>query len=577
MAARTRLNSLSISTRLGWGFGCILLLVLAIALVGQWSLATVQGQMQYIASTSAGKTRLVNSLLDSVSAVGLHSRSAAMLTEIDPRQSADQVARAGQVLERYARDAASLQQLLVDGAASPAEQQLAADIQAQARKVRPEIESSLKAINDGDTVSASLGLMTRVAPLEAAWRAQLGKMLELQEQLNADVVATAEATQQRARALSALLVVLAIAAGVLIAWRATRSITQPLGRAVVVAERIARGDLTSQVEVRMHDETGRLLEAIAAMQERLRTLVGEISTAADSILVASAEVASGNLDLSQRTEHTSRNLQEAASALGDITHTVTQSADASRQAHGLTSSASDVATRSGEVVSQVVNTMDTISASSHKIGDIISVIDGIAFQTNILALNAAVEAARAGEQGRGFAVVASEVRALAGRSADAAREIKALIQASGAHVSQGSTLVGQAGSTIRELVESVRRVSDIMGEITASAQSQSERIGQVSQSVGELDAMTQQNAALVEESSAAADSLREQAARLTHVVGQFRLSREPGDGAGSDGRDWQPAALAAASPLPAPHAAVAAPRRPALRTAASPAPRALTR
>ncbi|KQR63042.1 methyl-accepting chemotaxis protein [Acidovorax sp. Leaf160] len=580
MAARTRLNSLSISTRLGWGFGCILLLVLAIALVGQWSLATVQGQLQYIASTSASKTRLVNSLLDSVSAVGLHSRSAAMLTEIDPRQSTEQVGRAGQVLERYARDEASLQQLLGGAGsapATPAEQQLAADIQAQARKARPEIESALKAITDGDTVSASLGLMTRVAPLEAAWRAQLGKMLELQEQLNTEVVATAEATQQRARYLSILLVVLAIAAGLLIAWRATRSITQPLGRAVVVAERIARGDLTSQVEVRQHDETGRLLEAIAAMQERLRTLVGEISTAADSILVASAEVASGNLDLSQRTEHTSRNLQEAASALGDITHTVTQSADASRQAHGLTSSASDVATRSGDVVSQVVNTMDTISASSHKIGDIISVIDGIAFQTNILALNAAVEAARAGEQGRGFAVVASEVRALAGRSADAAREIKALIQASGTHVSQGSTLVGQAGSTIRELVESVRRVSDIMGEITASAQSQSERIGQVSQSVGELDSMTQQNAALVEESSAAADSLREQAARLTHVVGQFRLSRQPGDGAGSDGRDWQPAALGAASPVPAPQAAVAAPRRPALRAAAAPAPRALTR
>ncbi|RYF52736.1 MAG: HAMP domain-containing protein, partial [Comamonadaceae bacterium] len=334
----------------------------------------------------------------------------------------------------------------------------------------------------GDTVGASLGLMTRVAPLEAAWRTQLGKMVDLQEQLNTAVVDTAEATQSRARTTSALLVVLAMALGGVIAWRSTRSITQPLGRAVVVAERIARGDLTSQVEVRIHDETGRLLEAIAAMQERLRTLVGDISTTADSILVASAEVASGNLDLSQRTEHTSRNLQEAASALGDVTQTVTQSADASRQAHRMTASASDVATRSGEVVSKVVGTMNTISASSRKIGDIISVIDGIAFQTNILALNAAVEAARAGEQGRGFAGVASEVRALAGRSADAAREIKALILASGTHVDQGSTLVGQAGSTIQELVESVRRVSDIMGEITASAQSQSERIGQVSQS-----------------------------------------------------------------------------------------------
>ena len=227
--------------------------------------------------------------------------------------------------------------------------------------------------------------------------------------------------------LLVLLVLLAIGLGALIAWRITASITAPIGRAVVVAERIARGDLTSQVEVRIHDETGRLLEAIAAMQERLRTLVGEIGQTADSILVASSEVASGNLDLSQRTEQTSHNLQSAASSLVDLTGTVSQSADSARQANQLASTASDAATRGGEVVGQVVRTMDTISASSRKIADIISVIDGIAFQTNILALNAAVEAARAGEQGRGFAVVAGEVRNLAGRSAQAAREIKALI------------------------------------------------------------------------------------------------------------------------------------------------------
>ena len=351
-----------------------------------------------------------------------------------------------------------------------------------------------------------------------------------------------------------LLVLLAIGLGALIAWRITASITAPIGRAVVVAERIARGDLTSQVEVRIHDETGRLLEAIAAMQERLRTLVGEIGQTADSILVASSEVASGNLDLSQRTEQTSHNLQGAASSLVDLTGTVSQSADSARQANQLASTAStasDVATRGGEVVGQVVRTMDTISASSRKIADIISVIDGIAFQTNILALNAAVEAARAGEQGRGFAVVAGEVRNLAGRSAQAAREIKALIGTSVDQVQEGSTLVNHAGKTIEELVQSVRRVSDIMGEITAATQEQSQRISHVSQSVGALEEMTQQNAALVEEGAAAADSLKDQAGRLTQMVGTFRLSRNDG----GDEDSW-----GTASPTAAP-AAVPAPTR----------------
>ncbi len=527
MSDSNRLRSFSISTRLWLGFGCMLVLVLSIALVGLWAQSAIQAQMQYITATSAAKTRLVNSLLDSVSAIGLHSRSAAMLAEMDPQRANEQIAATAKALDSYARDEARLQALLRDDGATAAEQQMFAETQALALKVKPEVIATGKAIADGDTVTATLGLMTRVAPLESAWRAQLGKMEQLQQTLNAAAVEAATATQERARLTSALLVALALALGGLIAWRATRSITQPIGRAVVVAERIARGDLTSQVEVRIHDETGRLLLAIAAMQDRLRALVGEISTTAGSILSASGEVASGNLDLSQRTEHTSRSLQQAASALGEVTHTVTQSAEASQQAHRMTTAASEAATRGGDVVAQVVHTMDTISTSSRRIGDIISVIDGIAFQTNILALNAAVEAARAGEQGRGFAVVASEVRALAGRSADAARQIKELILASGQQVDQGSTLVGHAGQTIRELVDSVRRVSDIMGEITASAQSQSQSVMQVSQAMGELDGMTQQNAALVEESSAAATSLKEQADRLMHAVGQFRLSRDP--------------------------------------------------
>ncbi|MDR6213014.1 methyl-accepting chemotaxis protein [Paracidovorax wautersii] len=558
MSFVARFRSLSISWRLGLGFGGMLLLVIAVAGVGQLSVAQMQGQLREMTGPSATKMRLVNSMLESTSALGLQSRSAAMLNEVDPKSAAEQTAAVGRSMEQYTRQQAELQKLLGDSAhASAAERQLFAEIQALAQQARPELDSAIKATNDGDTVSATLGLMTRLAPVEAKWRAKLAEMIELQNTENAEAVAAAEQTQGRARLVSGALVALGLALGALIAWRTTRSITAPIGRAVVVAERIARGDLTSQVEVRIHDETGRLLEAVAAMQERLRALVGEIGAAADSILLASSEVASGNLDLSQRTESTSRSLQEAASALGDVTQTVGQSADASRQANHMTATASDAATRGGAVVSQVVQTMDTISASSRKIADIISVIDGIAFQTNILALNAAVEAARAGEQGRGFAVVAGEVRSLAGRSAEAAREIKALILASATHVQEGSAQVNHAGATIQELVQSVRRVSDIMGEITAAAQEQSERIGLVSQSMGTLENMTQQNAALVEQSSAAADSLKEQAARLTRVVGNFRLTREA-----AGARDWEPA-----DATPAPPATPAlgrAPQRPAL-------------
>ncbi|AFU44273.1 methyl-accepting chemotaxis sensory transducer [Acidovorax sp. KKS102] len=564
MSAASTLKSLSISSRLSLGFGCMLVLLVAVAAVGQLSVGKVHDQMTQITGVGANKAKLVNGMLESVSAIGIQSRSAAMLNDIDPKQAREQIVAVGKTLKEYAAQEAALSELLTPAKATPAELKLLGEVQALGGKTRPELDSAIKAADDGDTVSATLALMTRVAPAETAWRAKLRELIELQNTLNAEATASAEQTQSSARVVGGLLVLLAIGLGALIAWRITASITAPIGRAVVVAERIARGDLTSQVEVRIHDETGRLLEAIAAMQERLRTLVGEIGQTADSILVASSEVASGNLDLSQRTEQTSHNLQSAASSLVDLTGTVSQSADSARQANQLASTASDAATRGGEVMGQVVRTMDTISASSRKIADIISVIDGIAFQTNILALNAAVEAARAGEQGRGFAVVAGEVRNLAGRSAQAAREIKALIGTSVDQVQEGSTLVNHAGKTIEELVQSVRRVSDIMGEITAATQEQSQRIGHVSQSVGALEEMTQQNAALVEEGAAAADSLKDQAGRLTQMVGTFRLSRNDG----GDEDSWgtaSPAAAPAAVPAPtrttAPRPLASAPSR----------------
>ena len=542
----SRFKSLSISTRLGLGFGCLLVLLIAVATVGQLSLNKVHEQMRDITGTGAAKSKLVNGMLESVGSLGIQSRSSAMLNEIDPKQAQVQIQAVRKTLQDYAKQEAQLAELITPTTATAAETTLLQQVQEASKKARPEIEGAMQSADDGDTVAASLSLMTRAAPAEALWRQRLAELIALQNSLNEETTASAEVTQTRARWSGGLLVAMAMGLGVLIAWRITSSITQPIGRAVVVAERIARGDLTSQVEVRINDETGRLLEAIAAMQERLRSLVGEIGQTADSILVASSEVASGNQDLSQRTEQTSHNLQGASAALADLTGTVAQSAESAHQANGLASKASSAATQGGEVVSKVVRTMDAISASSRKISDITGVIDSIAFQTNILALNAAVEAARAGEQGRGFAVVASEVRGLAGRAANAAREIKTLINDSAQQVQEGSTLVNHAGASIAQLVQSVRQVSDIMAEITAATQEQSQRITEVSHSVGSLEEMTQQNAALVEEGAAAAESLKDQAGRLTQMVRTFRLTRD-----NANHRDWEVPAAASPSPTPA--------------------------
>ena len=334
------------------------------------------------------------------------------------------------------------------------------------------------------------------------------------------------ALDQRTATMSTLIaaaVLLGLAVLVPLTLFSVRSITQSLEQARALAERIAAGDLSHAVQSRQRDEIGSLVAAMGRMQDALRTLVGQVQQAAGSIATASDEIALGNQDLSQRTEQTAASLQQTASSMELLTGTVQHSAESSRQASGLAANAAEVAVRGGAVVAKVVQTMGEISDSSRRIGDITGVIDSIAFQTNILALNAAVEAARAGEQGRGFAVVASEVRSLAQRSADAAKEIKALIGASVERVEGGSRLVAQAGETMTEIVASVRRVSDIVAEITSAAAEQAGSIGQVGQSVSHLDQMTQQNAALVEESAAASQSLRDQAGRLTEAVSRFKL------------------------------------------------------
>ena len=395
---------------------------------------------------------------------------------------------------------------------------------AEARKAMAAARTKARQLKaDGQLDEAVAFINGSYNPASNAYLQTLRDFVQMQQQAaNQQETITAEARTATMRmvaaALGAVLLALVVGAAALI-----RSIQQPLAQANTLAARIASGDLSAHEQVTRGDEFGELLRALYAMSGSLGRMVQQVRQSTDSIATASSQIASGNHDLSARTEQTASNLQQTAAAMEEFSSTISQSAHSAQQASTLAANASGVARRGGAVVGQVVSTMEEINHSSQKIADIIGVIDSIAFQTNILALNAAVEAARAGEQGRGFAVVASEVRSLAGRSAQAAKEIKNLINVSVERVGAGQRLVQDAGSTMQDIVQSVQRVTDMIGEITSASTEQSTGIAQVTQAVGNLDQMTQQNAALVEESAAAAQSLHEQADQLAQVVAAFKV------------------------------------------------------
>jgi methyl-accepting chemotaxis protein len=379
---------------------------------------------------------------------------------------------------------------------------------------------------EGKSDEANQLLDQQFTPISKLYLAAMDALLTNQREKIDGLAKNIQGNYATGRTVLIALAGISLLLSIAIAWRLSNAITRPLLEAGEMARRVTAGDLTAQIDTRRTDELGQLLSSLKAMQTGLITVVSSVRIGSESVATASAEIAQGNHDLSARTEQQASALEETAASMEELSSTVRQNADNARQANQLAMSASTVAIQGGEVVSQVVETMKGITESSRKISDIISVIDGIAFQTNILALNAAVEAARAGEQGRGFAVVASEVRSLAGRSAEAAKEIKSLIGASVDRVEQGTVLVDRAGSTMTEVVSSIRRVTDIMGEISAASAEQSTGVAQVGEAVTQMDNATQQNAALVEQMAAAASSLKSQAQDLVQTVAVFKLGAD---------------------------------------------------
>ena len=511
---------LNIGQRLALGFGVIIAFLIMLAAISYIRINSLNDEITLIVKDRYPKTTIANNIKAQINEVSRNMLNVLIMT--DEGQIKKEIANIEVVNANNNEAIANLNKIITDAKGK----ELLAAINVIRDKFLPAQNGFVKLVNEDKKDEALLKFLFSLRPQQSKYFVALDDFIKYQ---NSQMEQAGEQSALLAKQTEFLILILALVASgisLLVAFFATRSITTPLKEAVGSAQRVANGDLTSDIEVKTHDETGQMMDALKYMNDSLMKIVGEVRAGTETIASASTEIASGNLDLSHRTEQQAASLQETSASMRDLTDTVKKNADNAHQANKLAVSASEVAAKGGNVVSQVVETMGSINASSKKIVDIISVIDGIAFQTNILALNAAVEAARAGEQGRGFAVVASEVRNLAQRSAAAAKEIKTLIGDSVEKVEIGSKLVGQAGTTMDEVVASVKRVTDIMSEITTASQAQSSGIEQVNRSIAQMDEVTQQNAALVEEAAAAAEAMQNQAGNLAQVVSVFKLSNE---------------------------------------------------
>ncbi len=515
-----KIRDLKIGMRLGGGFGVMMLLVVAMAAAGAWRLQVVGDLTQTMVKDAVLKERLTAEWHRLTGITGTMVLALARDPDASQNRSSTESASAMAARARITEIQKQLETMLV----SPEEQGLLARA-VEVRKVYMGVRDKVFALKQsGDTAGARALADNTLQPQLNTYLERLGDIGKHQAQVAENLSVQVQQNYHSGQRFLLVAAAGALLLGAWFAWRITVSITAPLHRAVTIAQTVAAGDLGSQIEVPSRDETGQLLQALKDMNANLASIVGQVRGGTDTIATASGQIASGNLDLSSRTERQASSLQQTASSMEQLTATVRQNGDSSRQAHALALSASQVAQKGGEVVGQVVDTMGQINASAQKIADIIGVIDGIAFQTNILALNAAVEAARAGEQGRGFAVVASEVRSLAQRSATAAREIKELIVDSVEKVHSGAKLVDQAGATMDDIVGQVRQVTELIGDITRASAEQSTGIEQINDAISEMDQVTQQNAALVEEAAAAADALQEQSQALARLVSAFNLA-----------------------------------------------------
>jgi len=512
------LNNMRVGSRLGAGFALILALLALMLLVSVLRLNSTSSAMQAMMASPLAKERLVEEQLRNV-AVGV-TRGKAIAKNADGGLEAmfrdeakASTARGNEILKA-----------LSELPSSEKEKPLLDKFNASRNAYLDARDRMMAAKRAGNADEANKIYDTEFSVVAPAYVASLQNVLDFQRKVIDDMNTQIAADTSRGEVQLMVLGAVAIALGAVLAVLLTRSITQPMAQAVRLVDAVAQGDLSQQLDMQGRDEIAQLVRSLGQMSQGLMHLVTQVRQSSESIQTASDEMATGNLDLSARTEQQASALEETASSMEQLGSAVRQNADSAQQANQLALNASEVAVQGGEVVEQVVQTMKGINDSSRKIGDIIGVIDGIAFQTNILALNAAVEAARAGEQGRGFAVVASEVRSLAGRSAEAAKEIKALINASVERVEAGSAMVDKAGATMTEVVSSIRRVTDIIGEISAASGEQSSGVAQVGEAVTHIDHATQQNAALVEEMAAAASGLKGQAEQLVKVVATFKLA-----------------------------------------------------